>query len=165
MNYYALFLNTGGFIEKCLALIRYICNPLSKSYPHITIRVYKDEHFGIEEIIQKPIFYVNMIEAGSFNLDKDEGPYTVYIRFESEELEAIDYKPDFPFSFMHLTLYNGNEYKFAKKLLAILNKISWNVKLSFNEPLFLTTNSIGEKNTPKEYEELLNNYCVDVLGY
>ncbi len=79
---------------------------------------------GIERINDKLISYnINIIEAGAFNLNDKETPYTVYIRFESEELEALNYKPDFPMSFMHLTLYDGNDNIFAKSLLIELKKV------------------------------------------
>ncbi len=164
MNYYALFLNTDGFIEQCLSLIRYICNPNSKSYPHITVRVYKTDHMGIETIINQKITYVNMIEAGAFDLEKNNPPYTVYIRFESEELEALDYKPDFPMSFMHLTLYDGNDVEFAKLLLSTLKTISWRVKLSFKKPLYLTTNAIGKKIITDDYLDKINDSSLEILN-
>ena len=164
MKYYALFLNTDGFIEQCLALIRFICKPSSKSCPHITVRVYRSDHLGLDEIIKEPITYVNMIEAGAFNLDNNNPPYIVYIRFESEELEAIDYKPDFPMSFMHLTLYEGNDFDFAKALLKELKTLDLHARLSFDNPLYLRKNTIGKDTKNKAYGDIIDGISRNILG-
>lgn len=49
MNYYALFLETNNFVEKCLSLMRFVSNPLSQSLPHITVRLFKVAGVRIEE--------------------------------------------------------------------------------------------------------------------
>ncbi|MBQ2967644.1 MAG: Eco57I restriction-modification methylase domain-containing protein [Clostridia bacterium] len=166
MKYYALFLNNNQYIEKCLTLIKYICNPNSKSLPHITLRPLKNEGLATEYIEEIMPAYLNLIEPGAFNLDmlNESTNYVVFLRCESEELEKIDYKPDYPFSRLHLTLYEGKDYTFATKLYNMLLEIDWNYKLKFSHPQKLVLNTIGrqpEGNSIKNIENLVN----DLLPY
>lgn len=120
MNYYALFLNTDGFVEKRLSLIRYISNPDTSSLPHITLRLFKGSAAKLDYIKELKANYLNIIEPGSFNVDTGTPPFVIYIRCESAELEGLEYKRDFPFSRLHITLYEGNDIIFAKDLYKVL---------------------------------------------
>ena len=147
MNYYALFLDSESYIEKCLALIKYIGNPQIKSLPHITLRLFRGSDERLSYIKTKKYTYLNIIEPGAFNLKKDSGPYVVFLKCESEELEEIDYRPDYPFSRLHITLYEGTDYEYAKELLSFLKQFSWHFKLTFDIPKHLTEQKLGAINT------------------
>lgn len=155
MNYVALFLNIDGFIEKRLALIRYVCNPGSYSLPHITLRLFKDSDAKLEYFKNLKINYVNLIKPGAFNLKKKDPPFVVYIQCGSTELESLEYKPGYPFSRLHITLYEGNDVSFAKKLYDILRTESWNFELSFSESLCLSEKKLGTKVSQEGYFERL----------
>ena len=80
-------------------------------------------------------------------MKKESGPYVVYLKCESEELEEIDYRPDYPFSRLHITLYEGSDYEYAKELLSLLKQFSWHFKLVFDIPKHLTEQKLGAINT------------------
>lgn len=170
MNYYALFLNENSFIEKCLLLMRFISNPQSQSFPHITVRLFKMSDSRIKELKSRTFTHLNIIEPGTFNIEKNKAPYVVFLRCESEELEGIEYKPDFPYSRLHITVYEGDDYLYALKLYELLEKYSWHFKLLFDKPRQLTERELGSKPHLKidyeivykeilgeGYQELLNN--------
>ena len=143
MNYFALFLNNESYIEKCLILIKYISSPNSRSLPHITLRLFKEQDDKFDYIKNKKISYLNIIEPGTFNMETSDGPYIVYLRCESEELEEIDYRPDFPFSRLHITLYEGTDFEYARSLFSLLNQMPWHFKLTFDLPKHLSERAMG----------------------
>ena len=147
MNYYALFLNDNSYIERCLTLIRFISNPQSYSPPHITLRLFEGANSKLDYVKDIDVTYLNVIEPGCFNIDVDgkKPPFVVYLRCESDELERIEYKPDFPFSRLHITLYEGNDVLYANQLFSLLSDRKWNFRLTFAEPRNLTEKTIGSK--------------------
>ena len=160
-NYLALFLDKEKYIEKCLSLIRFIGNPESTSLPHITLRLYKETNARRDFFENKQITYVNIIEPGSFNLIEEQPPYVVYVRCESEDLEEHVYKPDYPYSRLHITLYEGSDIEYARGLLNRLNQQEWHFKLSF-KPQNLTSKKLGTKLSEPVYfrnifSEILND--------
>ncbi len=161
MNYFALFLNNESYIEKCLILIKYISSPNSKSLPHITLRLFKEQDDKLDYIKSKKISYLNIIEPGTFNMETPNGPYVVYLKCESEELEEIDYRPDFPFSRLHITLYEGFDFEYARSLFSLLNQMSWHFRLTFDLPKHLSERTMGSRSLLRiNY----NSVCKDILG-
>lgn len=162
--YYALFLDGESYAEKCLILIKYISKPTSKSLPHITLRFFdKDDPKTdyINYLLSKQITYLNIIWPGTFNTENDHGSCVVYLRCESEDLEEIDYRPDFPYSRLHITLYEGSDREYAKKLYDELTKYSWLVQMRFNAPKFISSHLFGKKVASSfDYEKA----CEEVLG-
>ena len=123
-RYYALFLDATNYIEKCLTLIRFICNPSSRSLPHITMRIADkadDDELIFNQIKNVKVDQLNLIEVGAFNIEEQRPPYVVYINCESSDIEHLEYKPDFPWSNMHITMYKGNDLNFAQKVFLILS--------------------------------------------
>lgn len=169
MKYVALFLDGENYIEKCLILIKAICAPRSKTPPHITLRLFKEDDERINMITQQNINRINLIGPGSFNIsDNDiqnngEKLYIVFLKCESEQLEGIDYRPDYPFSRLHITLYEGNDLAFAKQLLGVLETLPWQFSLSFVPPKHLVEQKLGEKNRLLSYEKI-NNILAELLG-
>lgn len=167
MNYFALFLDGENYIEKCLILIKYISKPKSKSLPHITLRFFeendpKTDYIGY--LTQKKIYYLDVIEPGTFNLEEQSGSYVVFLRCESEELEEIDYRPDFPYSRLHITLYEGPDLEYAKSLYAELAKQRWLIRMKFDTPKQLTKQTLGRKvptsfDFDRAYEDILGDNC------
>jgi len=161
MNYYALFLNGESYIEKCIILIKYISNPGSKSLPHVTLRIVKGQDDRLSYFDSKRFSYLNIIEPGSFNMEQTNKSPVVFLKCESEELEEIDYRPDYPFSRLHITLYEGSDFKYAKSLLSLLEKMSWHFRLTFDFPKHLSEQAMGSlKNTTLNYASIYK----DILG-
>lgn len=148
-QYFALFLDDEYYIESCIALIRFINNTNSKTYPHITVRFIYNAISGNEMLQNAEISYLNIISVGMFD-NKDT--YTVFIQCESEELEELEYKSDYPFSRLHITLYEGKDNNYAYRLLEILEKIHFGFKLSFNPLKKLSKNTVGLKIKNQEFK-------------
>lgn len=164
MNYYALFLDGESYIEKCLILIKYISKPKSKSLPHITLRFFEENDPKIDYInylTQKEICYLDIIEPGTFNLEEKSESYVVFLRCESEELEEIDYRPDFPYSRLHITLYEGGDLEYAKNLYDELDKHRWLIRMDFDKPKRLSKQTLGRK-VPTSFD--FERAYKDVLG-
>ena len=164
MKYYALFLDTKGYIEKCLTLIRFICNPSSKSLPHITMRVFKENKLGIDSLSQVTATYLNLFEVDNFNIEEQTPPYVVFIRCESHELEAQEYKPDFPQSLLHITLYKGNDLNLAQRVYQELNNMQWNIRLTFTPPKRLVQQNVGDVTVDEPFRSDIDVILKDILG-
>ena len=161
MNYFALFLNENSFIEKCILLMRFINNPSTKSRPHITVRLFKGYDSRIDEAKERQFTYLNIIEPGTFNFEKKGLPYVVFLQCESEELEGIEYKPDFPYSRLHITIYEGDNYVYAEKLYQLLASRKWHFRLTFDRPRGLEQQKVGIKNYGKpDFQAIFN----EVIG-
>ncbi len=114
-----------------LELLRRICQPHSRSLPHITVRYSKTKipDFGenLYEEVQVDHLYVS--GPGTFNPitteDVENGFSTVFIKCESDQLERLSYKPDFPDSVFHLTVYDGKPSVLAADVYRVMEKFSW----------------------------------------
>ena len=169
MNYFALFLDGENYIEKCFILIKYISNPKSKSLPHITLRLFEEDDPKtdyISYLTQKKIHYLDVIEPGAFNLDEQNSSYVVFLRCESEELEEIDYRPDFPYSRLHITLYKGSDLEYAKSLYAELKKQNWLIRMDFKNPRLLSKQTLGQKvPTSFDFAYAYNDMLGDMFAF
>lgn len=145
---------SDSVVGPALELIRRICEPGSKSLPHITVRAPikrlpredLDFYFGLR------IREVCVVGPGSFGLDEqdEENPQvvtqvrkTVYLRCTSDALEFLSHKPEFPDSVFHLTLYDGRSESFARELLNVLCKYPWRQVVSLPADTKLTEIPIG----------------------
>ena len=161
-KYFALFLNGVGYIEKCISLIRYINNPKTTSFPHITVRFIYDATTGNKYLEKAQVNYLNIIQPNVFN--NDNNTHTVFLQCESDDLAELEYKYDYPFSRLHITLYDGIDSDYANKLLILLSSIQWNVKLSFNPAKKLTENVVGSKKTDYDFERKIKDYWDEFLN-
>lgn len=145
MNYFAFFIRETGFVERCLILLKHVGNPRSKSVPHITIRLFDDDDDDtrIGYLRTTEISYLNIVSSGTFNFESASKDKVVYLLCESEELEALDYRPDYPFSGLHITLYEGSDSEYAEFLKKELESINWGVQLKFQEPRSLEEKELG----------------------
>ena len=106
-----------------LELLRRVCDPRSRSKPHITVR-YFDRLRVPRDHLDTVIGHVDLLRPATFNSD---GPAksVVFIQCAADELIGLEHKPHFPGSEFHITLYDGNQLKFANELLATLQRFSW----------------------------------------
>jgi adenine-specific DNA-methyltransferase len=130
-----------------LELLRNICEPRSRSRPHITVR-YFDKLRVPERHLTTPIDQVDLIEPSSFGFDEtSQSNRTVFIRCESEELAHIEHKPDFPASEFHVTIYDGTSQSFAERLLAVLRRHRWCIRVQLPKGTTLSEISLVRKKT------------------
>jgi hypothetical protein len=133
----------------CLELIRRMVQPRSRSLPHVTVR-YPVRNLSLSnfaEYDRTEIEILQLVSPGAFWRHGDDPasnhPRTVFIHCESDELEALAYKPDFPDSVFHITLYDGHASALSRALLDVLNEFVWNLDLRLPKGTRLTRIPIG----------------------
>jgi len=162
-KYFALFLDGEKYIEKCVSLIYYINNPTTSSFPHITVRFIYEAVTGNEYLSKAQINYLNIIKPGIF-INNAQTSYTIFLQCESEDLEELEYKYDYPFSKLHITLYEGSDKAYADKLLSILNSINWKIKLNFTPSKNLVENIVGTKRKNVNFHSVIRECWKEILG-
>lgn len=125
-----LYIN-DAIVGPHLELLRNVCNPTSISRPHITVRYFNKVDRTRSEHLSKHVDHINLIGPSAFNLEDTSSNVNriVYLRCESEDLEPLEHKPDFPASEFHITLYNGRSVKFASDLLMLLKEFQWRYRV------------------------------------
>ncbi|QHC72767.1 Eco57I restriction-modification methylase domain-containing protein [Rathayibacter sp. VKM Ac-2805] len=77
---------------------------------------------------------------------------TVILRCESEDLEWLSYKPDFPDSVFHFTIYDGPSSDFAWQVLQVMKQFPWNLRIigaeERVEPYEKSRGSLAKSDTP-----------------
>ena len=164
MNYYALFLNGSNYIERCLTVLKFISNPNSYSYPHITVRLFRNLNSRLEDAKEVCVSYINVIEPGIFLANDKNSSNVVYIRCESEQLENQQYKPDYPFSRLHITIYEGDDYQYAEEIYSVLSKYDWNFRLDFDDEKSLTESKVGSKKSKDSFLGMMSLLFRDMLN-
>jgi len=119
-------------VGPCLELIRKVCEPLSSSTPHITVRgpVLKLTNIP-SEFVNPNIEDIDLLGPGAFISlgSKTAKNQTVFVECGSDQLDSLSYKPDYPESVFHVTLYDGSSIEFAQQLLKELRTYSWHFKV------------------------------------
>ncbi len=129
-------------VSGALELIRRVLQPSSTSLPHITLRYSRRTRSAIWSDAPVEPADVEMVLEGpvTFDDEHDErGVRTLVIACSSEMLELRSYKPDFPASIPHLTLYDGSPSRDAVGALRVLSGFPWSLKLT--TPLLLHKSS------------------------
>ena len=145
-----------------LELLRYVCQPLSASRPHVTVRYFDKLTRTRVAHFNTTVSSIDLIEPGEFGLgDPTSGiNRTVYIRCASEELEALEHKPHFPHSEFHITLYDGQALGFAKAVLRIVREFRW--RFTVRLPATSTLHEIKVKNRRSNEEQSSREYNASV---
>lgn len=152
--YYALFLSSGTYIEKCLSLIKFVNNKHSKSLPHITLRLLRNSQEHLEYIQRANISSLNIISPGTFNMDGSSKAPVVFLQCESKELEFLEHKPKYPLSRLHITMYEGSDIAYAQEFYELLKRFDWQFELVFSAPVHLSEERLGKKIANKfDFEE------------
>jgi hypothetical protein len=124
---------SSGEIAPALELLRRICQPDSHSLPHITARYSKLQvrpealrHYS-EALVDDLI----LSEVSTFDSTAEmaDGLRTVVITCESEDLEWLSYKPSFPDSVFHFTVYDGERSHFAARVFTLMRGFDWNLRI------------------------------------
>jgi len=136
---FVLYIN-DSLVAPCLQLIRHVCEPGSTARPHVTVRGPIKRVVHIREFYRTmKIGSIDFIQPGIFKPSSSEtsGKYTVYLRCDSQELNGVSYKPEYPDSVLHITLYDGASRSFATDLFGLLNSYDWRftVRLPKNSTL------------------------------
>jgi hypothetical protein len=155
-----------------LELLRNICEPQSKSRPHVTVR-YFDKLSIPKDHLKTVVRDVYLMGPGAFGFD--EGDFqdnrTIFIRCESEDLLRLEHKPYYPTSEFHITVYDGFAVEFAEKLLQILKKKKWGTHVSLPPNSSLTAIHVKTKaenrrkvTGPREYDPKVVKLFLELTG-
>lgn len=133
-------------VGPCLHLIRHVSNPESSSRPHVTVR-YPIARLqeNLTKYQNQNIDVIDIVEPGAFDLEDDNTakPRTVFVKCDSDVLEELSYKPAFPDSIFHITVYDGKSLEFAKQLLQVLQRFTWGFTVALAKQTKLTKIEIG----------------------
>lgn len=132
----------GDPVSSGLQLIRRLMQPGSTDVPHITIR-----HSDVAippsfqtALLSTTVDKVTLEGPGTFDLEgfKLGSLETAFVSCRAPRLEAISYKPDFPDSVFHVTLYAGRTSQWAWRLLELLRRFPWNLQYSPGQALLMS---------------------------
>ncbi len=161
---------TDRWVGPHLELIRNVCDPSSTSKPHVTVR-YSDHLAFPEPHFETEVRLVDLVDARAFGLeeDSDRSRYTVYVKAESEELANLEFKPDFPQSEFHITLYNGPSKEFAQALLERVRAYNWNFRISLPRRTRLSKIHVSKrrlvgKSRPRDFDSGVKRLFKRITG-
>lgn len=130
---YILYLDNSN-LGQHLKLLRNVCSGELRSAPHVTIRYPVDKLSGNDLTRYSATKISGLVISGcGFFLRKSaDGSIVkiIYLECKSDILETLSYKPDFPDSVFHITIYDGDDKQYADELYSLLNSFSWNLILS-----------------------------------
>jgi adenine-specific DNA-methyltransferase len=135
-------------------LLRNICDPQSKSKPHVTVRYFDKLDIPTGHLDQI-VTYIDVLAPGSFGLEPDavQPNRTVYLRCQSDELLGLEHKPLFPTSEFHVTVYDGEDREFAVRLQSLLRKYAWGFRVRLPSKTTLSAIEIKRKGSAKRLGE------------
>ena len=142
VNQQLLFLPEDSTVAACLELLRRLLQPKTRSLPHVTLR-----HSPKPLKAQAAQLYSSSSEAQivldqvtTFDEQADvDGVATVVILCDLPQFEHVSYRPDFPQSVFHITVYAGPATPMASRVLEVLSTFSW--QLTVLLPLVLRETS------------------------
>lgn len=121
-----------------------------------------------EEYINIRISEIGIVGPSAFGLlDATDGlNRTIFIKCESQVLEDFSYKPHFPHSVFHITLYDGKSSDFANKLLCVLENFEWGFRVPLSNHRLTEIKIKGQKKrvkkAPREYDPKLKSLFWDI---
>ncbi len=148
---YVLMLDDAVLAPR-LELMRRVCEPDTNSKPHITVR-YPVRLVDMKDVAaysDTVISSIRVADPGAFGLDGHEGGRcAVFLRCESDALEVLSYKPNYPDTVFHLTVYEGSDVAFGRKLLKTLQEFPWQLDVVLPPATKLTEIPIGRGSRKK----------------
>lgn len=149
-----------------LELLRRVIQPESRSMPHVTVlyvrgdiqdhgtRIYDD--FIAERL--------TLTNPGSFDVRSTRADRlsTLFLRCESPALEFLHHKPDFPDSFLHVSLYDGPPSRNAAEAFDVLDKFSWDLDITLPEGRLMPMGVKGSRTAPGELTNAASQLLSDL---
>lgn len=154
-------------VGPAFELLRKFSNPLASGQPHITIRYPVDRLRWVRpKYLRISVPSIDLVEPGAFgdNADASGRNTTVFIRCASHQLEGLEYKPKFPFSVFHLTIYDGSSGDFARSLMTVLDAFKWHRQLTLPADTHLTEISIGVSKSRRSASPTLTDSAARLLS-
>lgn len=162
---YVLYIS-DSIAGPALELLRRVIQPGSRSMPHVTVlyvrgdvqdhgtRIYDD--FIAERL--------TLTNPGSFDMRsaRAEQLSTLFLRCESPALEFLHHKPDFPDSFLHISMYDGTPSRNAAEAFDVLNKFSWDLEITLPEGRLTPMSAKGSRMPPGELTDAASRLLTDL---
>jgi adenine-specific DNA-methyltransferase len=137
-------------VSPHLELLRNICEPKSRAKPHVTVRFFRKIRIPLDHL-SNTVSFVDLLAPGAFfNENSNRQNRTVFIRCQANDLLHLEYKPLFPTSEFHITIYDGVEDDFAHKLFETVKKYKWEFRLPLPPGSALTAIDIKNKRDRKK---------------
>lgn len=137
-------------VSPHLELLRNICEPKSRAKPHVTVRFFRKIRIPLDHL-SSTVDFVDLLAPGAFfNENSNRQNRTVFIRCQADDLLHLEYKPLFPTSEFHITVYDGVEDNFARKLFETLKKYKWEFRLPLPSGSALTAIDIKNRRDRKK---------------
>jgi len=150
-------------VSPHLELLRNICEPKSKAKPHVTVRFFNKIGMPVGHL-SNTVEFIDLLAPGAFfDENSTRENRTVFIRCQADDLLHLEYKPLFPTSEFHITLYDGVEDDFARKLFKILNKFRWGFRLPLPPESALTVIDLKSRRSKKKTLPIRRVYGEKVL--
>ncbi len=152
---YVLYLN-DEVAAPAFELLRRVCQPRSRSLPHVTVRypIRRQDLNRLAIYDSAQVGSLILSAPGSFPsfdaADPLVAPRTVYLQCESNELESLVYKPDYPDSVFHLTIYDGKPSEFSRLVAEQLRAFPWQLEIKLRPSTGLTRIPIGPTARPSD---------------
>lgn len=148
----SLLLLDDPVVSPHLQLLRQVCEPLSTSKPHVTVRYFERLRIP-EEYRRAKVSHIDLIEPGMFKPRKNGSSSSnsgearaVFIRCKSDDLTPLEHKPHFPDSAFHLTIYDGASKIFARRVLQELERFRWGFRVPLPVHTGLTVTELKKPN-------------------
>lgn len=169
---YVLYVN-DQVAGPALELLRRVVQPGSLTMPHVTLMYVRGElqdhgtHIFDESVADR----LTLTRPGSFDPSPGRADQlsTLFIQCEAPSLEYLHHKPDFPDSFLHISLYDGPVSQAAAEALGILDQLPWNLEVALPDGRLTPTNrrrrpDMGAGNLTKPAADLLSKLTSDTVA-
>lgn len=148
-----VYLPEDSDVAASLEVIRRLLQPSSSSLPHITLRHSSKpmRSRAVELYSELPVTDLVLDQVATFDsTPSGAGIETLIILCDSETLEHVSYRPDFPQSLFHLSLYVGPPSQLASRMLTELQGLSWNLKFSTALRTFRSSKEASESSSLRQ---------------
>jgi len=157
-----------GEVPAALELMRRTLQPTSKSLPHVTLRHSpraRSERWGAEGPNESHV-HITLEGATTFDSTADRSALrTVVIACTSEEFEQRVYKPDFPSSVLHITVYDGGPSRLAMQAYRVLSSLHWGLTFPSSYAIWGTSREALEHSTSKSRGGTLLTEAAEALRH
>lgn len=152
-----------GFLEEGAAaasaeIIRRALQPAGRSLPHVTLRHTARDPGTLWDRSDRASGRVHLTLDGVTTFDDDadgEQVRTVILRCSSEDLDLRSYKPDFPVSVPHVTLYEGAPSRLAARALRLLTTLAWHRAIDLSLHIFASSREALQHSTAQPHAGVL----------
>lgn len=152
-----------------LELIRRVCDPQSKSKPHVTVRYFG--RLGVPDEYRDVRFdHLDVIGPDRFPMKEGWPNRAVFLRCEldSADLLWLEHKPDHPSSDFHITVYSGASDEFGRRLLEVLHEYSWGFRIELPNTrlaeVVLGVSSAAQPDRVMRFSSMLKHVFLDATS-